>query len=145
MLETLRLDTIWNAIRQRQARSTTGVEAKSSVWENCELPQQSSPSKHSLRVLRFGTMWNIPQCFVSSKTRIEGPRQPGILRILFRTLQMDTVWNGLRRLTGRRPQIEEPQQARIKSMPILIVSLLAAHLLPISGALVLLAFNIRGY
>lgn len=60
-------------------------------------------------------------------------------------MQLDTIWNGFRSLAGHGVHTEDKKQAVIKSFPLAIVTLIAAHFLPLGGAMTLVVMNIRGY
>jgi hypothetical protein len=51
----------------------------------------------------------------------------------------------LLKLSRRKIYDEKPKQAVHRGLPTAIFTLLAAHLLPVTAALLLVAFNIRGY
>lgn len=72
-------------------------------------------------------------------------KQPSAFHIFLRILQLDTLWNGIRSLFGRGLQHEEPKQVLIKSIPITLVTIFAAHVFPMGAALGLVILNIKGF
>lgn len=59
-------------------------------------------------------------------------------------MRLGALWNACQRAT-HQPRKEEPKQAVNKGLTTAILSLVAAHLVPVTAALVLVSINLHGY
>lgn len=72
------------------------------------------------------------------------PYVESTLETWFRRMRLSMLWNACIR-ASHHPHIEEPKQAVQKGLLTAVFTIVAVHLLPVSAALLLIAFNIHGY